>query len=181
MCAITCTWTLTLVFQECCHTRQKWKLWVCGFVSTCCVCISNHVPICVSFHTHICTDGILLHLWRLPLFLFSKFSLIFSLCGGHAHFTVVTHTRTFAVTQRLKVICRHFHIHTVAGRHVLCRICARIVVCPLLVAVTFAWEGTCVQFHRLADTFSLSGCDCESKFTLIPYMLHDLSFMSAER
>lgn len=28
-----------LVFQECCHTRQKWNLWVCGFVSACCVCV----------------------------------------------------------------------------------------------------------------------------------------------
>lgn len=76
-----------LVFQECCHTRQKWNLWVCGFVSACCVsvlvcvcvhvCVSDYVPIRVSSHTHICTDGTLLHLWRLPLFLFSN-SLSFS-------------------------------------------------------------------------------------------------------
>lgn len=54
-----------------------------------------------------------------------QFSLIFSLCGGHAHFTVVTDTLTCAVTLGLKVICTHFHIHTGAGRHVLNLLCAR--------------------------------------------------------
>lgn len=62
-----------LVFQGCCHTRQKWNLWVCGFVLVCCVCISKHVPIRVFSYPQLCRR----HLWRLPLFLFSN-SLSFS-------------------------------------------------------------------------------------------------------
>ena len=37
-----------LVFQECCHTRQKWNLWVCGFcVSVLCMCVCMCVCVCV--------------------------------------------------------------------------------------------------------------------------------------
>lgn len=184
---MTCKWTLTLVCwcRECCHTRQKWNLWVCGFVSACCVCVflsmCLYVCVCVSFHTHICTDGISLYLWRPLLFLFSKFLSFSPFVAGHVHFGVVTYTHTLALTQRLKVISRHFHVHTVAGRHVRCLIRARIVPLPLSRSCDFCMGRHMCSISHAHMRFSASGYDYESKFTFIPYTPHDLSFMSAER
>lgn len=37
-----------VVFHECCHTRQKWNLWVCGFFQLAvCVCVSVCVCMCL--------------------------------------------------------------------------------------------------------------------------------------
>lgn len=94
------------------------------------VCVFLNMCLYVSFHTHICTDTTLLHLWRLPLFLFSN-SLSFSpSVADMFSFRVVKRTHIFVITLGQKVICTHFHIHTRAGRHVLDLFCARIVLCP---------------------------------------------------
>lgn len=158
-----------LVFQECCHTRQKWNLWVCGFVSVCCVCISKHVPICVFSYPHLRRRHTVAPLTPDSLFVL-QFSLIFSLCGQHVQFRVVTHTHIFVITLGLKVKCTHFHIHTRAGQHVLNLFCARIVLCPFVIVSTFAWEGTSVKFDIVTDIFAVSRCDWESK------IYFDLSF-----
>lgn len=151
-----------LVFQECCHTRQKWNLWVCGFVSVCCVCISKHVPICVFSYPHLCRRHTAAPLTPASLFVL-QFSLIFFLCGRHVQFRVVTHTHIFVITLGLKVKCTHFHIHTRAAQHVLNLFCARTVLCPFVIVSTFAWEGTSVKFYIVTDIFAVSRCDWESK------------------
>lgn len=136
-----------LVFQGCCHTRQKWNLWVCGFVSVCCVCISKHVPIRVFSYPHLCRRHLLTH----ASFFVLQFSLIFFLCGRHVQFHVVRHTHIFVIMLGLKVICTHFHIQTRAGRHVLNLICARIVLCHCIHPCMRRHKCPVLHCHRCID------------------------------
>lgn len=106
-----------LVFQECCHTRQKWNLWVCGFcvsvLCMCvCVCISKHVPIsvCLFIPTFVQT-ALLLHLWRLPLFSFSN-SLSFSPFVAFMFTSVRLHIRTLFLSHWGQKSCAHTFMYT---------------------------------------------------------------------
>ncbi len=167
VCALTCKWTLTSVHWCFKSAATPGRSETCGCVALCqlavCVFLNMCLYVCVFSYPHLYRRHTAAPLTPASLFVL-QFSLIFPLCGRHVHFSVVTHTHTFAVTLVLKLICTHFCIHTGAGPHVLNLICARTALCPFVIAATFAWEGTCVQFHIFTDIFTVSRCDYESKF-----------------
>lgn len=159
-----------LMFQECCHTRQKWNLWVCGLCQPA-VCISKHVPIrvclfvptfvqtalcytsdaCLSFCSPILSH--FLHLWRAC-----------SLHCGHTftHFCSYTGAKSHYA---------HTFKHTHKGRSARTQpdLCTYTVICPFLHGKASMSTFTC------SETFIIVGFHYECMFTF------DLSFMCTER
>lgn len=167
------------MFQECCHTRQKWNLWVCGFVSACSVCVFLNMClyVCVFSYPHLYRRHCAAPLTPDYLFVL-QFSLIFSFCGGHVHFTVVTHSHTFAVTLGLKIIMHTlWRTHTQAGQHVLKQFRTR----TLPFAPFCMGSQVCPISHADRHYLFVSGCDYNCKFTFMTSVQHGLSFTCTKR
>lgn len=123
---------------------------MCGFVSACCVCVFLNMClyVCVFSYPHLYRRHSAAPLRPAYLFVL-QFSLICSLCGGHAHFAAVTHSHTLA--------------HTLGGRSARTQPVSRTyaAICPFLHGKAGMSNFTCSQ--------TLSA-DYECRFSFMPDM-----------
>ena len=146
-----------LVFQECCHTRQKWNLWVCGFVSACCVCVFLNMClyVCVFSYPHLYRRHFAAPLTPCLSFcspILSHFLPLWQQCGyTYAHFS--SHTRAKSHMHTLSQTHNGRSARTQPGFRTYCPL-------PLCHSSQPPLHGkTRVQFHMLSDTVTVSRCD----------------------